>query len=161
MTFCSAYVLNVAPECFYSLDGIKYIMNTMKGPEELWRMRKQFALQLASVSFITYMLAVGSRSPGRFHLSLATGNIAMSEIIPCTSIVDCARLDAHGAAAQGTGGPIVAAVDNVPFRYTYNIQRFIGPVFLEGVFAPSIMAIGRCLTEPEVSLFATMTIDIK
>lgn len=68
------------------------MMNTMKGPEELWRMRKQFTLQLAAASFMTYMFAIGSRLPGRFHVSLATGNIAMSEIIPCMCIRTGLRL---------------------------------------------------------------------
>ena len=61
------------------------MMRTMEGPSELWRMRKQFTLQLAGVSFMSYVFCITSRLPGRFHLSRATGNIAMSEMLPSTS----------------------------------------------------------------------------
>jgi hypothetical protein len=38
----------------------------------------------------------------------------------------------------------------VPFRLTPNLQHFITPVGIEGVFAASLMAMGRCLADPEV-----------
>ncbi len=59
----------------------------MDGPSELWRMRKQFALQLASTSFMTYVLCLTSRLPSRFQLSRATGQITMSEILPGTVLM--------------------------------------------------------------------------
>lgn len=43
-----------------------------------------------------------------------------------------------------------ASNDAVPFRFTPNMQRFLGPVFTEGLLATGIMVIGRCLTEPDV-----------
>lgn len=46
--------------------------------------------------------------------------------------------------------PVFASNDIVPFRFTPNMQKFVGPVFQEGVLVTGIMAIGRCLTEPEV-----------
>lgn len=57
-------------------------MRTMDGPCELWRMRKQLALQLAATSFMTYVLCLTSRLPSRFHLSRSTGQIVMSELLP-------------------------------------------------------------------------------
>ena len=54
----------------------------MSTPSELWRMRKEFALQLAATSFMTYFICLGSRLPSRFHWSRETGQIAMSEILP-------------------------------------------------------------------------------
>jgi hypothetical protein len=54
----------------------------MDSPGELWRMRKQFALQTASSSFMTYVLFLSSRHPPRFHISRATGLIAMTELVP-------------------------------------------------------------------------------
>jgi transformation/transcription domain-associated protein len=38
----------------------------------------------------------------------------------------------------------------VPFRFTPNIQKFITANGTEGLFTGSLMAIARCLTEPEV-----------
>ena len=113
---------------------IQYMMKTMNNPAELWRMRKQFATQLAATCFMTYILCLTSRLPSRFHLSRATGQIAMSELLPSTS----------------SQAPIFASSDVVPFRLTPSLQRFIGSVFQEGILVPSLMAIGRGLTEPEV-----------
>ena len=97
-------------------------------------MRKQFTTQLAATCFMTYILCLTSRLPSRFHLSRATGQVAMSELLPSTS----------------SQAPVFASSDVVPFRLTPSLQRFIGSVFQEGILVPSLMAIGRGLTEPEV-----------
>jgi len=60
----------------------------MEGPDELWRMRKQFALQVASSSFMTYLFCLSSRHPSRFQISRSTGLIAMTELLPGKEI-DC------------------------------------------------------------------------
>ncbi|KAI0638186.1 atypical/PIKK/TRRAP protein kinase [Trametes polyzona] len=114
----------------------RYMIRTMDGPSELWRMRKEFALQLASVSFMTYLLCLGSRLPSRFHWSRGSGQIAMSEILP-------------GLTAQA---PYFTSPDAVPFRFTPNLQHLLGPILTEGILACGIMSIGRCLTEPENDL---------
>jgi transformation/transcription domain-associated protein len=112
----------------------QYMVKTMNDPAELWRMRKQFTTQLAATCFMTYILCLTSRLPSRFHLSRATGQIAMSELLPSSS----------------SQAPVFASSDVVPFRLTPSLQRFIGSVFQEGILVPSLMAIGRGLTEPEV-----------
>ncbi|KZT74387.1 FAT-domain-containing protein [Daedalea quercina L-15889] len=114
----------------------RYMTRTMAGPGELWRMRKQFALQVASTSFVTHVLCIGNRAPQRFNLSLATGMMYMSDLIP-------------SAAANA---PILASSEIVPFRLTPNMQHFMGPILLDGLLAVGIMTIGRCLTEPEFDL---------
>jgi len=113
-----------------------YMTRTMDGPCELWRMRKQFALQLAGVSFMTYVLCLTSRLPSRFNVSRSSGQIAMTELVPGVS----------------TFGPVLAANDAVPFRFTPSLQHFLGPIFTEGIMATGIMTYGRCLTEPEYDL---------
>ncbi|OBZ70424.1 Transcription-associated protein 1 [Grifola frondosa] len=114
----------------------RYMIRTMDGPCELWRMRKEFASQIAASSFMTYAICLSSRLPSRFHLSRTTGQIAMSEILP-------------GLAPQA---PVFFSNDTVPFRLTPNMQHFLGPVLTEGLLAPGIMTIGRCLTEPDYEL---------
>ncbi|RDB22695.1 Transcription-associated protein 1 [Hypsizygus marmoreus] len=114
----------------------RYLVRTMADPSELWRMRKQFALQIASSSFMTYILCLSSRHPTRYHLSRATGLMAMTELLPPVS--------------QQT--PVFATSDVVPFRFTPNMQHFLGPIFTEGILTSGMMAIGRCLTEPEFDL---------
>ncbi|KZT26868.1 FAT-domain-containing protein [Neolentinus lepideus HHB14362 ss-1] len=114
----------------------RYMLRTMEGPSELWRMRKQFTLQIASTSFMTYVLCLTSRLPSRFHVSRNTGLIAMSELLP--------------GVAQNL--PHFASPDMVPFRLTPNMQRFVGENMMEGLLPTSILAIGRSLTEPEFDL---------
>ncbi|TFY70158.1 hypothetical protein EVG20_g2846 [Dentipellis fragilis] len=114
----------------------QYMIRSMHGPTELWRMRKQFALQIASTCFMTYIFCLTSRLPPRFHLSRNTGLIAMSELLP-------------GVANQT---PTFASNDVVPFRFTPNIQHFLGPVYTEGIMTSSMMAMGRSLTEPHFDL---------
>jgi transformation/transcription domain-associated protein len=48
--------------------------------------------------------------------------------------------------------PVYTPTEVVPFRFTPNMQRFIGPIFTEGIMSTGIMAIGRALTDPEVSV---------
>ncbi|KAG6831589.1 hypothetical protein H0H92_009062 [Tricholoma furcatifolium] len=114
----------------------RYMVSTMASPDELWRMRKQFTLQIASTAFMTYTLCLSSRHPHRFHLSRSTGLIAMSELLPGVSNVM----------------PLFATSDVVPFRFTPNMQHFVGPIFIEGILTSGILAIARSLTEPEFEL---------
>ncbi|KAF9057606.1 hypothetical protein BJ165DRAFT_1520972 [Panaeolus papilionaceus] len=114
----------------------RYMALTMNQPEELWRMRKQFALQIATTSFMTYLFSIANRWPARFLISRSTGVVAMTDLLP------------GFASAQ----PVFATSDVVPFRLTPNMQQFLGKIFTEGILAPGIMAIGRALTEPEFDL---------
>lgn len=59
----------------------------MDGPTELWRMRKQFSLQIAASNVMTYIFCLTSRTPMRFHISRTTGLIAMSELLPGMTIL--------------------------------------------------------------------------
>jgi transformation/transcription domain-associated protein len=55
---------------------------TMAGPSELWTMRKQFASQLATSSFMTFLFAIPQRTAARFTVSRESGKIVMHELIP-------------------------------------------------------------------------------
>ena len=70
---------------------LQYMLRTMDGPTELWRMRKEFTLQIASTSFCTYVLALSSRLPSRYQVSRATGQIALSEVLPGTNPIATPR----------------------------------------------------------------------
>ncbi|CCM01587.1 uncharacterized protein FIBRA_03647 [Fibroporia radiculosa] len=109
----------------------RYMIRTMSSPSDLWHTRKQFALQIAATSFMTYVLCISSRVPGRFHWSRTTGQIAMTFV---------------------SQSPIFGTTDTVPFRLTPNMQHFMGPILIEGVLTSAMMALGRCLTEPEFNL---------
>ena len=111
------------------------MMRAMNGPQELWRMRKQFTLELAACSFMTYIFCLMGRLPGRFHVSMSTGRMSMTDISPSIA----------------NNQPVFATTDTVPFRLTPNLQRFLGTFFTEGTLNASIIALARCLTGPQVS----------
>lgn len=75
------------------MHAYQYMTKIMESPADLWRMRKQFALQIASTSFATHVLCLTGRLPYRFHLSRATGLIYMSEMVPCTQPHACASVE--------------------------------------------------------------------
>jgi transformation/transcription domain-associated protein len=58
------------------------MIRTMADAESLWLMRKQFAMQTAAVSFLTYVCCLSNRTPSRFHFSRKTGLMYMTEILP-------------------------------------------------------------------------------
>ncbi|KAF9453072.1 FAT-domain-containing protein [Macrolepiota fuliginosa MF-IS2] len=113
-----------------------YMIRTMDGPSELWRMRRQFASQLSASCFMTFVFCLSSRHPSRFQICRSTGQVAMTELLPGIS----------------SGLPVFATSDVVPFRLTSNMQTFLGPIFTEGILTSGIMAIARSLTEPEYTL---------
>jgi transformation/transcription domain-associated protein len=59
----------------------QYMVKMMSTPESLWLMRKQFAVEMSTLSFLTYFSCLTNRAPPRFHLSRKTGHIYMSEIL--------------------------------------------------------------------------------
>ena len=52
--------------------------------QEFWTLRKRFTRQMATVTFMTYLLSIGHRYPQKFHISCDTGNIWASELMPST-----------------------------------------------------------------------------
>jgi transformation/transcription domain-associated protein len=86
---------------------------------------------------MTFVLCLSSRHPNRFQICRSTGQIAMTELLPGIS----------------SNLPVFATSDVVPFRFTPNMQTFLGPIFTEGVLTAGIMAIARSLTEPEVCIW--------
>ncbi|ORX90024.1 hypothetical protein K493DRAFT_381622 [Basidiobolus meristosporus CBS 931.73] len=116
----------------------KYMENTMSSYCDLFTMRKQFTTQMAAVSFMSYALCIGQRYPHKIHISRASGNIWSAELHPSTAPDQL-------AVTQTDPEP-------VPFRFTPNIQNFITPVGIEGIFNSSFMAIAQCLIESESNL---------
>ncbi|KAF8592382.1 hypothetical protein K439DRAFT_1323691 [Ramaria rubella] len=122
-----------------------YMTKTMKTSYELWTMRKQFALQLASTTFMTYIMCLTSRLPSRFHISRSTGLIYMSELMP----------------AFDPNSPRMHWNEATPFRLTPNMQHFLNPIGIEGLLTSGIMAIARSLTEPEFDMEQQLSLFIR
>jgi len=68
-----------------------YMIKNMADSESLWLMRKMFAMQTAANGFLTYVCCLNNRAPSRFHLSRKTGQMYMTEMLPCkfNSCVHC------------------------------------------------------------------------
>ncbi|GAC95952.1 phosphatidylinositol kinase [Pseudozyma hubeiensis SY62] len=114
----------------------RYLTRSTPTPSDLYMLRKQFTLQTAASSFVTYCLFVSNRLPNRIHISRSSGSIAMSDVVPTFN----------------PSAPQFKSTDPTPFRLSPNIQHFIGPVGIEGVLTSGLMALGRTLTEPERNL---------
>lgn len=63
------------------------MMHLMKTPSDFFLMRKQFTLQMASVTFISYVVALQQRTLPRFNFSRTSGMIYMSELLREWSVV--------------------------------------------------------------------------
>ncbi|KAI0268276.1 hypothetical protein BC834DRAFT_968481 [Gloeopeniophorella convolvens] len=126
---------------------VKYMTRTMDTPSDLWRMRKQFTLQLASACFMTHAFFLTSRLPNRYHISRRTGLIAMSELLPGMGIPA-----AMMALPNQNQLPVFASHDVVPFRFTPNLQRFVGDYFTEGILISAMMAMGHALSDPQIDV---------
>ncbi|KAI8979848.1 kinase-like domain-containing protein [Mycotypha africana] len=108
----------------------------MSSFSDYWMHRKRFISQYAAATFMTYLFNVGKRTPHRLIVSRQTGNIWMTELLP-----DWSREN-----------PMFANDESVPFRFTPNIQTYITPIGVEGLFSSCLLAISRSLTETELGL---------
>lgn len=133
----------------------------MKTPTDLFLMRKQFTLQMASVTFITYVACLQQRTLPRFQFSRTTGMIYMSELLPCTSLELSLRhlrtltspldfLAFSHLQPDGERACLLGNDDPVDFRLTPNLQHFMTPTGIEGILTASLVAIARGLCPPEV-----------
>lgn len=113
---------------------------------DFWLFKRRFSYQLAALTFMTYVLYIDKRYPQKIHISRGTGNIWSSELL---SFMTNQR-------------PFFSSThEHVPFRLTPNLQTLMGPLATEGVFSCAIMAIARCLTEPELELEHAFTLFVR
>ena len=109
----------------------EYFQATYPSYADLYLFRRQFSYQLATLTFMTYVMYMSARFPNKMVISRATGNIWGTELMP----------------AIANQRPIFHNPESVPFRLTPSLQTLMGPLATEGLFASSLMAIARCLTE--------------
>ncbi|GAA5889131.1 hypothetical protein JCM8208_007777 [Rhodotorula glutinis] len=122
----------------------KYLVRSMASSSDLWHLRKHMTTSYAAYIFMTYTLSMADRRPSRIHISRSTGKLYTSDMVP--SIVP--------------GKPELFHNEAVPFRFTPNFQRFIGPHGTEGLLTSSLMAIARALTESEYDLEHRLSIFV-
>jgi transformation/transcription domain-associated protein len=124
---------------------LDYFRSTYPNFADFWLFRRTFSYQLASLTFMTYIMYMNTRYPHKISVSRSTGLVWGSELIPSMAV----------------GKPILHNNEPVPFRLTPNMQTMMGPLALEGIFAPSVMTIARCLIEPEGELEMQLAIFMR
>lgn len=125
--------------------ALEYFQTAFPEFAEFWLFRRRFSYQLAALTFMTYILHIDKRYPHKLNIARGTGNICGSEMVPL----------------MATSRPIFYNQEPVPFRLTPNLQTLMGPLATEGIYACSIMAIARCLTEPEFHLEHALTLFVR
>lgn len=125
--------------------ALSYFTKVYPSYSEFWLFRRQFSYQFAALTFMTYILHMHNRYPQKLHISRATGNVWGSELMSCM---------AAGKAQFHNPEP-------VPFRLTPNLQTLMGPLATEGIYSCAIMAIARCLTEPEFELEQQLSLFVR
>jgi transformation/transcription domain-associated protein len=124
---------------------LEYYTKIYPSFSEFWLFRRQFSYQFASLTFMTYILHMHNRYPHKIAISRSTGNIWGSELMSC----------------MAAGKAFFHNPEPVPFRLTPNIQTLMGPLATEGIYSCAIMAIARCLTEPEFELEQQLSLFVR
>ena len=125
--------------------ALHYFQATYPQYADFWLFRRHFSYQLASLTFLTYTMYMTQRYPHKMTISRTNGNIWGSELTPSLS----------------SQKPNFSNPEAVPFRLTPNLQTLMGPLATEGIFTAALMAIARCLTEPEGELDAQLAIFVR
>lgn len=128
-----------------STIALEYFQQIYPSFADFWLFRRQFSYQFAALTFMTYVMHIGNRYPHKLSIARGTGNIWGSELI-------------SNMAPQK---PLFGHAEPVPFRLTPNIQTLMGPLATEGIYSCAIMAIARCLTEPEFELEQQLSIFVR
>lgn len=114
-----------------------FFRSTYPSYDDFWLFRRTFSYQLACLTFMTYVMHMTQRYPQKMCISRASGKIWGTELIP----------------SLASGKAVLYSSEPVPFRLTPNLQMLLGPLNMEGIFAPSIMSVARSLIEPDAEGF--------
>lgn len=136
-------VLNLRVDLFQQIaqglipDNIlqTYLKTLSPSPDQYWLFRQTFARQYAGSVFLAYVMALGHRYPHKISLSRSKATVLNTEILP--------TLNPNGQ---------ITLVEAVPFRLTPNIQEYMTPVVVEGVFTPAIHSYAEVFYRPDSEL---------
>ncbi|TAQ89061.1 hypothetical protein B7494_g2646 [Chlorociboria aeruginascens] len=125
--------------------ALDYFTKIYPSFSDFWLFRRQFSYQYASLTFMTYILHMHNRFPHKINIARASGNIWGSELMSC----------------MAAGRALFHNPEPVPFRFSPNLQTLIGPLATEGIYSCAIMAIARCLSEPEFELEQQLSLFVR
>ncbi|KAI0167042.1 hypothetical protein GGR52DRAFT_581740 [Hypoxylon sp. FL1284] len=124
---------------------LDYFQSIFPEFSEFWLFRRRFSYQLSTLTFMTYILYMTGRYPHKINIARGSGKIWGSELM----------------SFMAPAKPFFHSPEPVPFRLTPNLQTLMGPLATEGIFSCSIMAIARCLTEPDFELEHALTLFVR
>ncbi|KAK4791103.1 hypothetical protein SAY86_031516 [Trapa natans] len=110
----------------------QYMYKILQNGNHLWAFKKQFAVQLALSSFLSFMLQIGGRSPNKILFAKNTGKIFQTDFHPA--------YDANG---------MIEYMEPVPFRLTRNMQAFFSHFRVEGLIVSAMCAAAQAVTSPK------------
>ncbi len=125
--------------------ALEYFQSAFPDFEDFWLFRRRLSYQLGALTFMTYILYIDKRYPHKINIARRSGNVWGSELL---SFMMQAK-------------PFFQNQEPVPFRLTPNLQTLMGPLATEGIFSCSVMAIARCLTDPEFELEHALTLFVR
>ncbi|KAI0194063.1 FAT domain-containing protein [Xylaria flabelliformis] len=125
--------------------ALEYFQYIFPEYSDFWLFRRRFSYQLSALTFMTYILYMTGRYPHKMNIARGSGKIWGSELM----------------SLMAPGKPFFHNPEPVPFRLSPNLQTLMGPLATEGIFSCSIMAIARCLTEPEFELEHALTLLVR
>jgi transformation/transcription domain-associated protein len=125
--------------------ALEYFQAAYPEFSEFWLFRRRLSYQLAALTFMTYILHIDKRYPQKINIARGSGNIWSHDL----------------TASLAPSKPMFHNTEPVPFRLTPNLQTLMGPLATEGIFSCSIMAIARCLTEPDFQLEHALTLFVR
>jgi len=125
--------------------ALDYFKATYPSYADFWLFRRHFSYQFAALTFMTYMLHMNNRYPNKLFISRGSGNVWGSELL----------------AGMAAGKAFFNNPEPVPFRLTPNLQTLMGPMATEGIYSCAIMAIARCLTEPDFGLEQQLSLFVR
>uniref|UniRef100_A0A5B6YTI9 Putative transcription-associated protein 1 n=1 Tax=Davidia involucrata TaxID=16924 RepID=A0A5B6YTI9_DAVIN len=110
----------------------QYMYKTLLSGNHMWAFKKQFAIQLALSSFMSFMLQIGGRSPNKILFAKNTGKIFQTDFHPA--------YDANG---------MIEFNEPVPFRLTRNLQAFFSHFGVEGLIVSAMCAAAQAVVSPK------------
>ncbi|KAG9129909.1 hypothetical protein Leryth_007000 [Lithospermum erythrorhizon] len=110
----------------------QYMYKTLLNGNHMWAFKKQFAVQLALSSFVSYMLHIGGRSPNKILFAKNTGKIFQTDFHPA--------YDQNG---------MIEFNEPVPFRLTRNLQAFFSHFGVEGLLVSAMCSAAQAVVSPK------------
>ncbi|XP_010548285.1 PREDICTED: transformation/transcription domain-associated protein-like isoform X2 [Tarenaya hassleriana] len=111
----------------------QYMYKTLMSGSHMWAFKKQFAVQLAVSSFMSFMLQIGGRSPNKILFAKNTGKLF--------------QMDFHPAAYDSNG--MIEFNEPVPFRLTRNMQAFFSHFGVEGLLVSAMSSASQAVISPK------------